>query len=185
MPIELDEEVALLDVRAGLDEVHDDQRARIRTRKPRHDDGMAANGLDRAMEAQLEAVSIAGQSGRRAQHQARRYNARQTREGPHHWNHRRRRLENGWPSGGKKRADACEVVHDGRRRQRRDEATPVRFRAKPRIQYGQDAAVAAVADQAAEALLQREDRQRDLILAERIAAARAYRVDARGRNRIA
>ena len=69
----------------------------------------------------------------------------------------------------KKSVDVCEVVHDGRGRQRCNETSPVPFRSQPRVEHREDAAIAAMADEAAQALLQRENGERHLMLAERIA----------------
>ena len=57
-------------------------------------------------------------------------------------------------------------MRHGRRRQRRQEPPAVAHAPQPRVEDGEDAAVLAMADQPAEALLQREDRERHLILAE-------------------
>src|SRR5207249_11303398 len=99
-------------------------------------------------------------------------------------NDRRGRASNGWPLGGKKCRDAREVVHDRRGRQRGDEAASVSFRTNPRVEHDEDAAVAAVTDEAAEPLLQCKDGERHLVIAERVAAAGADRFDARRGDRI-
>src|SRR5207248_7486626 len=71
-----------------------------------------------------------------------------------------------------------------RGRQRGDEAASVSFRTNPRVEPDEDAAVAAVTDEAAEPLLQCKDGERHLVIAERVAAAGADRFDARRGDRI-
>src|SRR5207244_2909955 len=65
------------------------------------------------------------------------------------------------------------------------EAASVAFRPQTRIQNGQHAAIAPVANETAEPLLQREDRQRHLIVLERFSTARADGVDTGRRDRVA
>ena len=86
---------------------------------------------------------------------------------------------------GQESRDAIEVVNDRRRGQRRQKPPAVALGPEPGIEDGQDAPIAAVADQAAEALPQRQNRQRHLVLVERLAAAGADGLDARGHHRIA
>ena len=65
--------------------------------------------------------------------------------------------------------DHCEVVRYRRGGQRGQKSAPVAHRPQPRVEDGQDAAILAVPDQPSEPLLQRQDRQRDLVLAEGVA----------------
>src|SRR5258706_12892976 len=88
-------------------------------------------------------------------------------------------------SDGKEGIEPREIVHDRRGRQRGDETPAVALRPQPRVEHREDAAVRPMANEAAESLLKREDRQRHLILAERVAAPRADGVAARRGNRIA
>ena len=74
---------------------------------------------------------------------------------------------------------------DRRRRQRRQEATTVAHRAQSRVEHREHAAVEPMPQQAPEPLLQRENRQRHLVLGERVAAARADRLEPRRGDRIA
>src|SRR5436190_21635881 len=83
-----------------------------------------------------------------------------------------------------KALDCVEIVDQWRRRQRIDEAAAVSPGPETRIEHRENAAVATMADEPAQALLQHQDRQRDLILGERVAASSADRFDARGGNRI-
>src|SRR3990172_4914503 len=83
-----------------------------------------------------------------------------------------------------KSVNSRQVAHHGRRGQRGDEAATVSFCLEARIEHGQHAPVEPVADQAAEALLQREDREGKLVFAERIAALLANRVDPRCGHRV-
>src|SRR3977135_102949 len=84
-----------------------------------------------------------------------------------------------------KSRDGVEVVDDGRRGQRCQKPAAVALGPEPGIEDGQDAAVAPVSDQTAESLPQGQDGQRDLILVERLAAARANRLDPCGHHRLA
>src|SRR5262249_32659542 len=73
-----------------------------------------------------------------------------------------------------------DAAHDPVRRERREERLPVRLRRDARVEHGEDAAVGAAAEQAAEPLLQLEDGERHLVFREGIAALVADPVDARG-----
>src|SRR5262245_46427569 len=77
-----------------------------------------------------------------------------------------------------------DVPHDLVRRERSEERLPVRLRREARVEHGEDAAVGAAAEQAAEALLQLEHGEGDLVLGERVAALVADPVDARGDERV-
>ena len=64
LPVELDQQIAALDARAGLDEPDDHQGARAagartRSAQPRNDNGLAPNRLDRAVQAQRDTIAIA------------------------------------------------------------------------------------------------------------------------------
>ena len=67
----------------------------------------------------------------------------------------------------KNRSIASRSCVTGAGGQRRQEPRAVAHRPQPRIEHGEHAAILPVTDQAAEPLLQREDRQRDLVFAER------------------
>jgi hypothetical protein len=64
LPVELDQQVATLDARAGLDEPDDHQGARAtgarsRSAQARDDNRLAPNRLDRAVQAQRDVIAIA------------------------------------------------------------------------------------------------------------------------------
>src|SRR5688572_18492180 len=65
----------------------------------------------------------------------------------------------------KEARDIVERMGDGRWRQRRQEPPAVAHRAEPGIEDGERAAIVAVPQEASEPLLEREDRQRNLVLA--------------------
>ena len=66
------------------------------------------------------------------------------------------------------------------RRERGEEAPPVPHRLQPRVENRQNPAVLSMADQPSEPLLQRQDRERDLVFAERRSAFGIDRLDPRG-----
>ena len=68
--------------------------------------------------------------------------------------------------------DDVERVGERRRGKGAEEAPAVSHRPEPRIEHGQHAAIVAMPQQPAEPLLERENRQRDLVLAKCRAAAR-------------
>src|SRR3954462_12484909 len=76
-----------------------------------------------------------------------------------------------------------ELVNDGRRGQRGQEPTPVTLCPKTGIEHRQDPAIAPVTDEPPEPLAKRQDRQRHLVLVERLAAARPDGFDPRRRHR--
>src|SRR5689334_14150517 len=77
-----------------------------------------------------------------------------------------------------------QIVNDRRRGERRKKPPAVALGPKARIEDGQNTAVAPVPDEAAKPLLERQDGQRHLILAKRVAAPIPNRLDSRGGNRI-
>jgi len=75
-------------------------------------------------------------------------------------------------------------MYHRRGRQRRDEPPPIPPRTKPRVEHGEQSSVVPVTNETPESLLQRQDRERNLILAERIATTVTDGVDPGGGDRI-
>ena len=76
-------------------------------------------------------------------------------------------------------------MHHGGGRQRGEEPAAVSFGPEPRVEHREDTAVAPVTDQPPKPLLEREDGQGYLVLAERVAAGFADRVNACRGDRVA
>src|SRR5438067_1898743 len=76
------------------------------------------------------------------------------------------------------------ILYDGGWRQGVDEPAPVAFGLQPGIQNGEHATIFSVADEAAQPLLKRQNRQGDLIVAERVTALCPNRVNTGRGNRI-
>jgi hypothetical protein len=76
-------------------------------------------------------------------------------------------------------------MRNGCRRHRRQEPPPVPHRPQARIEDREHTAIVPVTDEAAQALQQRKDGQRHLVLAERIAALHVQRFHPCGGHRIA
>ena len=99
LAIELDQQIAALDARARLDQADDHQGAGAgagaRSAQAGNDDRMASNRLDRAVQAQRDAV--AGRRRRQSRdHGAQRQNHDAGANARACWNHRRRPGGNGW-----------------------------------------------------------------------------------------
>src|SRR6476620_3142576 len=82
-------------------------------------------------------------------------------------------------------ATGVEVVRDRRRRLRRHESPAVPHRPQPRVEYGEQAAVLPMPDETPQPLQERQDRQRHLVIGERIGALVGHRFHAGRRDRIA